>query len=218
MNIFQQFVEIKKAVNEGCRIHTFRSGGGLRVVRIEDDHSLRGYGEHPHIGKAFKHAEEDLAAGQRSYRDVYGPIYPHYLTGSSNADCFLDAWTLKGYNFDLWKEGNHFTTEMKGFFQLEWPQDLCTRVKETDNPETFSHRGWVIEVRPFIFPGDGTKGVSGHIIHKPEESPIQDPFLYQKEWKGEAETIESSIEIALQEVKEDYPEMWKDYPCLLYVS
>lgn len=106
---------IEQALRYGCRLHAFRSGAGLRVVRIEKDGDLVGYGEHPHASDALSHANEDILAGGRPYDEVYGCLKPHYLTGSSSANDELDLWLLQGHTFDVRCEGNEFVFELKGF-------------------------------------------------------------------------------------------------------
>ena len=80
---------LEGALRKGNVIRAFLSGGRLRVVHIEKGRhgKLTGYGEHPNIEDALKHAAEDFAAGQRDYKKVYGEkgLYPHYLSGSSSA-------------------------------------------------------------------------------------------------------------------------------------
>lgn len=91
---------VQQALDSVARLHTFRSGGGLRVVRLERDGTLVGYGEHPNIEDAMSHADEDYLAGGRKYKQVYGKIYPHYLTGSSHASSILDSWISRGFTVD----------------------------------------------------------------------------------------------------------------------
>lgn len=94
---------IQKAIDNGCIVRGFRSGGGLRVVRIEyvigEKSTLQGYGEHPNIEDALKHAVEDYCQGTRPYNEVYGKIYDKYLTGSSEVSSPLDRHLLKGGTF-----------------------------------------------------------------------------------------------------------------------
>ena len=100
--------EIDKALEgKGVRLRGFRSGGGLRVVRVEQaqgkgEAKLLGYGEHYDAERALKHCAEDLAAGGRPYEEVYGKKHTHYLTGSASASGPLDAWLLEGGTIDAW--------------------------------------------------------------------------------------------------------------------
>lgn len=55
---------------EGGRLHAFRSGGGLRVVRLEYGQKLRGYGEHYDIGTALCHCAEDFPGRRPAWRGL----------------------------------------------------------------------------------------------------------------------------------------------------
>src|SRR6266403_91893 len=94
---------IEQALKEGCRVRTFRSGGGLRVVRIEDQNNeLKGYGEHPAIEDALSHSNQDILDGHLAYKEQYGENgkYAHYVTGRSESSTELDAWINQGHNFN----------------------------------------------------------------------------------------------------------------------
>lgn len=93
---------LDRALREGARMHVFRSGGGLRVVRLERDKVLVGYGEHPHLGPALEHASEDFLAGHRPYGEVYGGKHERYLTGAEDPAGSADLWVLRGRNIDAW--------------------------------------------------------------------------------------------------------------------
>ena len=60
-------VLVEEALRKGKGLHAFLSGGGLRVVRIEDKGrgTLRGYGEHPHIDEAQRLDEMLAPAGSK---------------------------------------------------------------------------------------------------------------------------------------------------------
>lgn len=94
---------IDQALERGNRLHGFLSGGGLRVIRLELDGELKGYGEHPNVDEALIHASEDFSAGGRDYYEVYGKLYPHYLTGSSEITSPLDGWLLRGRTIDAYR-------------------------------------------------------------------------------------------------------------------
>lgn len=110
---------IVTALKNGCVLHAFRSGGGLRVVRIEKEKrggDLVGYGEHPMAADAFSHANEDYLAGGRKYEKVYGKIHPHYLTGAvPSGNDPLDAWIYKGFELDAYYENKKIVVELTGY-------------------------------------------------------------------------------------------------------
>lgn len=142
---------LETKLRDGCLLHAFRSGGGLRVVRLEEvvgerrtpDKSLRrgeviAYGEHPDIQEALAHAEEDFQAGHRAYDQVYGPIHPHYLTGSTTASCGLDHWVLSGHSLDVYCQtfgGKvQFVVEAGYTYYIKTPQRVMDLVREKKQP------------------------------------------------------------------------------------
>ena len=149
---------IEKALEGGCRLHAFRSGGGLRVVRLEKEGDLKGYGEHPLANDALVHANEDFLAGGRPYDEVYGKKHPHYLTGSSTASTELDQWMLQGRTFDAWWENDEIVVELQGLQDVRPPEELIEQVKKTLASAKWKNRGYHYVISPFIFPGNGKLG------------------------------------------------------------
>ena len=147
---------IDQALRDGCRLHGFRSGGGLRVIRVErgGEHGKRGpdligYGEHPHAEAALRHAEADVKAGGRPYKEVYGGEQPHYVTGSSSASSRLDEVLLSGGDFDAWAEVDGTivaTTERTR--QQDFPKDLITEVEHSRQTARFEARGYIFDLVP----------------------------------------------------------------------
>lgn len=121
---------LEQALRAGNKMHVFRSGGGLRVVRLEDKNQwLSGYGEHPSFEEAIKHAEEDYKAGCREYSTVYGVLYDHYLTGSATPSSLLDEWILKGHTIDAWFENETYIVELSGYSRKE--NTMWQKIKKT---------------------------------------------------------------------------------------
>lgn len=149
---------LESALIAGCRLHAFMSGGGLRVIRLEDN-QLRGYGEAPHVGEAMCHAAEDYRAGGRPYKEVYGKLYPHYLTGSSSTDSELDAWLRKGSSFDARWVSGEFIFEMSGLETEEIDKDVIARWTAGESFSWTSPRGVTRIGRPVRF-ANGDVGCS----------------------------------------------------------
>jgi hypothetical protein len=111
-----KLTNIEQALREGCKVRAFLSGGGLRVIRIEDaTQQLKGYGEHPHVEGALQRADNDYAAGGRPYGEVHGGSEPHYLTGSPIPSGELDAWVRAGNTFNAVTEGDGFGFVLDGY-------------------------------------------------------------------------------------------------------
>ena len=68
------FKGIDKALRNNLEVDIFRSGGGLRVVRIEDYKKLKGYGEHPNLKDALRKSSKNYLKKPQ--------FNIHYLTGS----------------------------------------------------------------------------------------------------------------------------------------
>jgi hypothetical protein len=133
------------------------------VVRLDKGDKLIGYGEHPYIEEALRHADEDTAAGQRDYKKVYGKLYDHYYTGSASPSSDLDAWILRGRTFDVTHEAGQFVAILKSIEDTTIPKDMQERVKQTGKKETFTSRGYTYEITPCRFP-NGEIGVSGRVL------------------------------------------------------
>jgi hypothetical protein len=106
-----------KAIKRGYHFYGFRSGGGLRVLSLgKEDKKQDFYGEHPNVGPALEILCDDWDHGsKRPYRETYGKVYDHYLTGSSEADSLLDAWILRGYNIRVRMNGDQIEAHLEGY-------------------------------------------------------------------------------------------------------
>lgn len=147
----ESYATLEGALRKGHVIHAFRSGGGLRVIRIEKERhgALVGYGEHPSVDEAMKRAADDFRAGGRPYADVYGDNgkYPHYyLTGSTSSDSELDAWLHQGHTFDARAEGEQFIVELKGCHIVHTPDETLERARASKGqPIVWEERGYTYE-------------------------------------------------------------------------
>jgi len=194
MSIALEFIH--EALKNGCKLHAFLSGGGLRVVRIEKNGILKGYGEHPHINEALAHTDEDYATGGRKYKDVYGEngIYPHYLTGSSKSNSKLDAWILKGRTFDAWQEGEDVVLQLQGYEQLECPE-IEKKVLKDLKTRRFKHRGFTYEVSSTSF-CNGSPGISMRVINGKESKGNADPWMWKITKTGRGKSFWAALKKA----------------------
>lgn len=129
MSRFQKIEELLRQ-NPSSKIHAFRSGGGLRVIRIDDGPKLLGYGEHPYLDVAIEHLIQDVEAGHRNYQDVYGGAETHYLTGSSTPNDDLDLFILRGNNFDINCQQNMFIFDSQPSVDMRVHPDIEQLVRK----------------------------------------------------------------------------------------
>ncbi len=114
------YYTVERFLKEGLLLHAFRSGGGLRVLRVDEKVSQKdkalAYGESFDVWNAFRILADDMDAGGRPYSEVYGngKLEVHYLTGCSSSSDPLDHWLLHGNTFDIYRDGQELTIEMWG--------------------------------------------------------------------------------------------------------
>lgn len=185
----------------GLRLHAFRSGGGLRVVRIERvasggrRGSLVGYGEHPSLEHAMAHAAEDHDAGGRPYGKVYGSLYPHYLTGSSTASSDADAAILRGGSMDAWYERGWFRVEFDGYVHNDYPAGYVERAQAGETVEWSSPRGVRYRFEPM-----GSGGCTIRVLCGP---PGLDGSFWPVRWRGMGLTLAEAMADALRSEPEE---------------
>ena len=97
-----QHKNIDEALRDGLSIRCFRSGGGLRVFRMERGTDLVYYGESCDMPEALKVLQRNIEGGGKSYEETYGDgkTEVHYLTGGYPAkNDLVDQWVFQGYGF-----------------------------------------------------------------------------------------------------------------------
>jgi len=186
---------LEQALRENCRIHGFRSGGGLRVVRIEQDGTLRGYGEHPHVEDALAHANEDFLAGGRPYKEVYGVLKPHYFTGESTPTSDLDAWLLQGRTFDAYFESDAVVVELKGLHQVTVPEEIQKAVLEDGQTRFWEDRGIKYKISWSRFPGSKKPCCTTEVV---EPAEGKDEWFYNIVKLGEGSTFFEALNAAYE--------------------
>lgn len=119
------FPNLDKAVKERFIVRGFRSGGGLRVVRVEEKRGaffvegVKAYGEHPEVLTALSYADESLKTEVMDYEKFYGKVVPNYLTGQSNAVSKLDKILLQGNSFKCYQRYSKTFFEIHGYDILD---------------------------------------------------------------------------------------------------
>jgi hypothetical protein len=188
---------IERALCGGGRLHAFRSGGGLRVIRIEKGKrgKLLAYGEAPTIDEALRIAADDFEAGVRPYNEVYGKIEEHYLTGAYAADDPLDVWVCRGRNFDAWHDGERFVVELTYLEDAQEPPGTVERVCNGETIEWTDARGVTYRASPSRFP-NGERSCSISIVSKPDSMPHHRAWMYYARRTGTGETLTEAIDAA----------------------
>jgi hypothetical protein len=187
------YENIDEALKDGCRLHAFRSGGGLRVIRLEKGGKLKGYGEHPDVLEALNHAQDDYKAGGRPYHEVYGGTHPHYLTGSSEASGPLDRWLLGGHTFDASIQDGRVQVELIGTEHQEQPEGVLEKVTKNQETVEWAARGFRFRSTP-SYHHNGV-GCSTKVVSSPEGK--KDAWYYSVVKQGQADTFFGAVEAAL---------------------
>jgi hypothetical protein len=164
---------------------------------LEKGGKLLGYGEHPYIEEALRHADEDTEAGGRPYAEVYGGKYDHYLTGSSTPSSDLDRWVRQGRTFDvIFDTYCGYVAKMVSMEQADLPQEVEQRVTKTGVKETFVNRGFTYEASRITF-ASGVFGTSVKTIGCPEGKDKSLSWMWDAVRTGYGDTIMKALEAAL---------------------
>lgn len=165
--------EIEQALRDGHQLHGFRSGGGLRVISIENSAGETvAYGEAPHIEDALEHASVDYTLGHESYEKQYSgdsARHDHYLTGAAEASSPLDGEMLGGMKIDARRDprNNDIAAALSGTkFGPEIPDGLQDYVTSTGNAAQFVHRTITYEATPIRF-ASGDIGMTTRVVANP---------------------------------------------------
>jgi len=184
---------IETVLRSGARLHGFRSGGGLRVLRIERNVRDLAYGEAPTFGEAMRHLADDLTTGGRRYEDVYGKIEPHYLTGTSTPDGDADRWLLRGCTIDVHAEDGAIVAVLSGWGEQKTPSDIVARTLAGETVEWASPRGLVYETSPYRFP-NGDVGTSTRCLSTVKDGA--DPWMWRTTQTGRGTDVTEALAAA----------------------
>lgn len=201
---------MEEHLRKGLRMHAFRSGGGLRVVRMEDrsiketdedygpGFSLQGYGEHYCVEVAFDHTAEDLKAGHQPYNKQYGEDgHTHYLSGTLTPNSQLDLWLLQGHMFDAYVDKDEVVFELHGYEETEYPEGVEKRALAGE-VVLWENRGYIYETKLSNFRGSAP-GTSTSVVKSPEgKRSGSDPWMYKIIKTGRASTLILAIEAAFK--------------------
>jgi hypothetical protein len=188
-----EFPLIERELRNGGKMKVFRSGGGLRVVRV-DDGPIIGYGEAPQFEEALEHCEWCLSKGGRTYEQMYrgkDAKYPHYLTGTTEASSELDRIILAGNTFRAWAapiiggkgvggRKKKIWVQIEKYEDFHYPDEVQQRVLETGESEEYEdpERGFKYLVSATRFP-NGEPCTSAKVIFTPEGRKSHRAWMYK---------------------------------------
>lgn len=197
------YKHIERALKTGGRLHAFRSGGGLRVVRIEKNDRLIGYGEHAYIEQALVELDDDLCRHSRKKTKARDRKVPRYLTGASTSSSLLDGVILVGHTFDMWHDDQAFVAEIMGRANVKHPEGLRERVLMTGKSEKWHSRGFTYETTRSRARHAGDSALTGVIKSPPGRV---NPWMYPFKKSGRAESFQYAIELALVASEVEIPD------------
>ena len=202
---------LDEALKAGNKLKVFRSGGGLRVMymwdRYDNTKTTTYYGESHDFDNALRVLNNDIQAGHREYKDVYGPIEQHYLTGSyGNEENKVDFWVVSGHTImaeyvDEFKGFEHIEVELLGSSQQKYPQEIINRCTNGESLWWKYDDSEIVRLsQQYTFPGNGEKGCTSKIIFNPkkEETGPHEKILIV----GEGDTFLSALLDAMKQLNE----------------
>jgi hypothetical protein len=171
---------------ENVFLKAFRSGGGLMVVRIEEDCGVHedniklGYGEHPMLFEAILHAVEDVIDGILSYKEKYSyedSKYPHYLTGSYEFESIIESHILQGEGLKIHFVDGNFEITLEGHEHLRVPKEIQDYlIYRAKTGHSFKMMHWmsqgIIKVSKAEKFADGQWGVSSQEMERTPDAIV----------------------------------------------
>lgn len=175
----------------GGKVHGFRSGGGLRVLRIDRAKGKSYYAEAPQFDEALIHLAEDIEAGGRTYKQAYGGIYPHYWTGDSKPSSEVDGkFLLQGRAVDVTFEDGKFVATSIVLEHVKAPEGYEERAQAGETLR-WKSRGFEYEIRGSSFP-NGEKCTTTSVVSGRKKNGA-DPWFVNQLYSAEADTIEQAL-------------------------
>jgi hypothetical protein len=184
---------IEASLKEGAKLRIFRSGGGLRVARVERARTLIGYGEGPVVEEALDYAAEELKARRSVNRDFL------YLTGSSTPSSELDTHFLRGGKLKARYQGGWYFVAISCVGDDRIPEWLEARLREGETVRWCSPRGFIYVAGPCVF-ANGSMGSFTSCEYKPV---LRRPYDYPAQKKGMGLTLAEAIDLAMKEPPEE---------------
>lgn len=195
--------KLTAALLKGHFFHGFRSGGGLRVFRVEKggkEGKLIGYGEHPHAMEALSLLAKDLSALGRAYKSVYGKLHPHYLTGSSSPQNELDSRILSGDSVDAYAKNGKIVFVVSGYSEYHATEETLAQAKKRPGFGVIhENRGCKFETVYHYDPAYGDRYPNGwvtSVVSLPEGMKHHRATMWRSAQTGTADTLFAAMEKA----------------------
>lgn len=125
---------IQHALQDGLKLHGFSSGGRLRVLSLDNNKDKQlYYGEGVDFHSALRILGDDVVAGGRKYKDVYGDgkIETAYWTGRyPTPGDVVDTWIYQGHGFDVIWENNQVVVKLVKKHIVRTPTAITLMVRK----------------------------------------------------------------------------------------
>ncbi len=197
---------ITEILKQGYKLHTFRSGGGLRVIRLDKSGAKSFYGESYNFGEALRILNDDIKAGGRLYKDVYGSIESHYLTGASaKQNDKIDQLICAGNCLDAVFENDSIKVIISEWKHRDLPKKISDQIYALKRDKI----KWKYKNEDTIYISEGKMFSGGlGISTGVENGSIDMHYTVQHIAKGE--TFEEGL-VALEEAINTYTEVASEW-------
>lgn len=194
-------------------IKVFRSAGGLLVMSACDSQGVDlGYSESPFFKEALRILNDDIQAGGREYKEVYGPIETHYLTGSPGKRS-IEAINevMQGGRLYMQLEKDSTTLVVESLCRTPYDEFISKEEIDEKGSAQGTWRGITYEGRVFIFP-NGDHGYSYRVVDNPENKSC-DMYEVHKTLTGEDfwNTLEKVSDAEPVETNNETPKVFGIY-------
>lgn len=141
--------------NSDAYLHAFRSGSGLRVLRVDKPNSKKAifYGEGPDLDYALNMLIDNVNGKKQSE-------VRQYLTGSfADESDKLDFRLAQGESFDIKFIDGYFNMKIDFYVRRNTPKQIREKVLQTMQPVTFEMYNHEFQCSPYMF-ADNSYGTS----------------------------------------------------------
>ena len=189
------YPNIQASLKAGNAMYIFRSGGGLRVVRVEQGKKrgeLLGYGEYCNVGPALEIADLDLV------KKKHKKYTTEYLTGSMSCTSKLDEWICCGHETNFKFENNRFYFFAELSVDVRSPEWINEKVLKDGKAIDWELRGIKYRTEKSMFPS-GEPCLQSTCLTYPTGSNGH-AWFYKKNVEFYAYTFEKLLDILENEL------------------